>query len=155
RPAAGARQWPRRRQCRRAGARRGGVAALAGVCGGASVGGDEPQSTQRRTEEDGMTGVDIFESATPLGSVTGAARDGTLLALTFSESWAKMEARLRRRFPRFESRRVAIGIERRLAAYFAGDLSAFEDLPLDPGGTEFQSAVWAALRRIPSGGTTT
>lgn len=39
-----------------------------------------------------------------------------------------------------------------LAAYFAGDLTEF-DLDLDPGGTEFQRKVWAALRTIPYGET--
>lgn len=41
-----------------------------------------------------------------------------------------------------------------LAAYFAGDLQAF-DLPLAPRGTEFQRAVWSALLDIPYGRTTT
>lgn len=41
-----------------------------------------------------------------------------------------------------------------LAAYFAGDLRAF-DLPLAPRGTEFQRAVWSALMDIPYGRTTT
>jgi methylated-DNA-[protein]-cysteine S-methyltransferase len=39
-----------------------------------------------------------------------------------------------------------------LAAYFAGDLQAF-DLPLAPAGTEFQLRVWSALQRIPYGQT--
>jgi methylated-DNA-[protein]-cysteine S-methyltransferase len=40
-----------------------------------------------------------------------------------------------------------------LARYFEGDAAAFE-LPLDLHGTEFQRAVWAALREIPRGATT-
>ena len=39
-----------------------------------------------------------------------------------------------------------------LAAYFAGTLTRF-DLPLDPHGTDFQRAVWAALCAIPFGET--
>lgn len=39
-----------------------------------------------------------------------------------------------------------------LAAYFAGQGTAFS-VPLDPPGTAFQRAVWAALRAIPSGET--
>ena len=39
-----------------------------------------------------------------------------------------------------------------LAAYFAGDLKAF-DLPLAPAGTPFQRRVWAALQAIPYGRT--
>jgi methylated-DNA-[protein]-cysteine S-methyltransferase len=41
-----------------------------------------------------------------------------------------------------------------LRSYFAGKRRAF-DLPLAPRGTEFQRAVWDALRRIPYGETTT
>jgi methylated-DNA-[protein]-cysteine S-methyltransferase len=41
-----------------------------------------------------------------------------------------------------------------LAAYFAGERTDF-DLPLDlQDGTSFQQDVWAALRSIPPGGTT-
>ena len=41
---------------------------------------------------------------------------------------------------------------RQLKAYFRGELRAF-DLPLEMGGTEFQSRVWSALREIPYGET--
>ncbi|MEM6459448.1 MAG: methylated-DNA--[protein]-cysteine S-methyltransferase [Planctomycetota bacterium] len=43
---------------------------------------------------------------------------------------------------------------RQLDRYFAGRLTAF-DLPLRPEGTAFQRSVWAELRRIPYGVTTT
>jgi len=43
---------------------------------------------------------------------------------------------------------------RALEAYFAGDLSAIDDLPVMTTGTAFQSEVWAALRDIPAGSTT-
>jgi methylated-DNA-[protein]-cysteine S-methyltransferase len=41
-----------------------------------------------------------------------------------------------------------------LDAYFAGELEGF-DLPLSPGGTEFQRRVWSAVAAIPYGTTTT
>jgi methylated-DNA-[protein]-cysteine S-methyltransferase len=40
-------------------------------------------------------------------------------------------------------------------SYFAGDPAALAALPLDPRGTEFQRAVWRALREIPLGATAT
>lgn len=40
-----------------------------------------------------------------------------------------------------------------LAAYWAGQRQVFE-LPLDLAGSPFQQAVWAALRQIPYGSTT-
>jgi methylated-DNA-[protein]-cysteine S-methyltransferase len=39
-----------------------------------------------------------------------------------------------------------------LTAYFAGRLRVF-DVPVDPGGTPFQSRVWRALQDIPYGET--
>lgn len=43
---------------------------------------------------------------------------------------------------------------RQLAEYFGGTRQAF-DLPLAPVGTPFQQKVWAALRGLPYGTTTT
>ncbi len=40
-----------------------------------------------------------------------------------------------------------------LDAYFAGDLRAFDDLPLAPHGSDFDRRVWDALRAIPYGAT--
>ena len=39
------------------------------------------------------------------------------------------------------------------AAYFAGDPSALDRLPVRLAGTSFQCRVWERLRRIPPGGT--
>ena len=38
-------------------------------------------------------------------------------------------------------------------AYFAGELTAINGLPVETGGTVFQRSVWAALRKIPVGQT--
>lgn len=42
---------------------------------------------------------------------------------------------------------------RALEAYFAGDLHAVDELPVETGGTPFQRSVWQALRRVPAGRT--
>jgi len=42
------------------------------------------------------------------------------------------------------------GAREQLSEYFAGDRQQF-DLPLSPGGTAFQRAVWDRLRLIPFG----
>jgi methylated-DNA-[protein]-cysteine S-methyltransferase len=44
-------------------------------------------------------------------------------------------------------------VEAQLNEYFAGKRTTF-DLPLEPGGTEFQLSVWELLRKIPYGVTT-
>jgi methylated-DNA-[protein]-cysteine S-methyltransferase len=43
--------------------------------------------------------------------------------------------------------------KRALLAYFAGRLDAIASLRVATRGTEFQNQVWTALRRIPSGQT--
>jgi methylated-DNA-[protein]-cysteine S-methyltransferase len=45
------------------------------------------------------------------------------------------------------------GLSAALRAYFAGDLSAIDRLPVAFDGTDFQCAVWRALREIPCGET--
>ena len=42
-----------------------------------------------------------------------------------------------------------------LNAYFAGDFSALDSIAVETGGTVFQRKLWAALRGIPSGQTST
>lgn len=49
---------------------------------------------------------------------------------------------------------VLTDAQAQLLEYFAGQRTAFE-LPIAPEGTDFQLAVWAALREIPYGYTTT
>jgi methylated-DNA-[protein]-cysteine S-methyltransferase len=44
-------------------------------------------------------------------------------------------------------------VRQRLDAYFAGDLSAIDAIPVETRGTPFQREVWSALRRIPVGRT--
>lgn len=41
-----------------------------------------------------------------------------------------------------------------LDAYFSGEQVDFLDLPLEPVGTDFQEKVWALLKEIPHGQTT-
>ena len=45
------------------------------------------------------------------------------------------------------------GLTTALRAYFEGELTAIDDLPVETGGSEFQSKVWRALRMIRCGET--
>jgi methylated-DNA-[protein]-cysteine S-methyltransferase len=53
------------------------------------------------------------------------------------------------------SGRAPATIRAPLDAFFAGELHAIDSIAVHTGGTEFQQRVWAALRRIPAGSTTT
>ena len=74
----------------------------------------------------------------PMGSLTLFAQDNRLTALVFGDFGGYDH------LPLFEMAR------RQLEEYFAGYRRNF-DLPLDPGGTDFQRWVWRALLDIPYG----
>ena len=76
----------------------------------------------------------------PMGPLTLFAEDGYLTALVFGDYGGYDH------LPLFEEAR------RQLEEYFAGARQNF-DLPLDPGGTDFQRRVWRALMDIPYGKT--
>jgi methylated-DNA-[protein]-cysteine S-methyltransferase len=43
----------------------------------------------------------------------------------------------------------ASGIKARVKAYFAGDLTSIDSIPVQTEGTPFQKQVWAELRNVP------
>lgn len=91
----------------------------------------------------------IDEVKTPLGTVHLAAEGDALCAVSFGP------LDLTRRFGSATPRRERIAAADRVRGYFEGDLRALDEVPVDPGGTPFQRAVWALLRRIPAGETRT
>ena len=101
-----------------------------------------------------MTPIHIDRIESPVGTVTVAVHGKTLVALDFVDE-AAMRARLVDRFEdaRFFETDDPAGHATRLRAYFDGDLSAIEDIPVDPGGTPFQRRVWKALQDVPCGET--
>ena len=87
---------------------------------------------------------------TPLGPVTVVGQEGRLAGLFLHEQ---------RHLPpadRLGDRDDATlpALQEQLLAYLAGRLQSF-DVALAPSGTPFQAEVWAALRRVPYGATTT
>jgi methylated-DNA-[protein]-cysteine S-methyltransferase len=87
----------------------------------------------------------------PLGGVTLAATDAGLAGLWFEAQRHLPDTRGWQTDPDHPVLREAAT---QLLDYLAGRRRAF-DLPLDLShGTAFQQAVWQALRRIPSGATT-
>jgi len=84
---------------------------------------------------------------------------GHLRALDFHDFEARMWRLLRRHCGEdgvdvaVKSRKAPFAIRQAMAAYFAGDLTAIDGIPVDTAGTPFQRDVWSALRRIRPGTT--
>ncbi len=95
---------------------------------------------------------------TPLGEIALLADDdGRLRAL----GWTHGHDRMSRQLERASQGRVA-GLRRAsklgnlsaaVRAYFAGEVTALDGLPVALEGTAFQRAVWQALAEIPCGET--
>lgn len=82
----------------------------------------------------------IFES--PLGPIRIVARDGAIAGLTWVADGAAA--------PAAAPSDLLAEAARQLGDYFAGRLTRF-DLPLAPGGSPLQRAVWDAMLAIPFG----
>jgi methylated-DNA-[protein]-cysteine S-methyltransferase len=99
--------------------------------------------------------IETAELDTPIGPLVLAVRGGKVCTVGFDRDGSRMQAMLRQRFPDAKLRRVEdpAGAVTRLRAYFDGDLTVLDAIPVDLGGTPFQAKVWNALRRIPAGQT--
>jgi methylated-DNA-[protein]-cysteine S-methyltransferase len=100
--------------------------------------------------------VDTVES--PIGPVHVVSDGTSLCALELGPREARLLPMLRARFGSgvaLVERDDPLGLATRARAWFAGELSAFEGVVVDGGGSPFQRRVWAALCRIPPGETTT
>lgn len=108
-----------------------------------------------------MTG-DFFlmeQFATPTGVMLLLTDDdGQVRTLDWEDYAARMHQLLRLQYGavRLQPREGASSPARwAVEAYFDGELAAIDLLPTKTAGTAFQREVWAALRRIPCGETTT
>ena len=101
----------------------------------------------------------VMELETPIGEMVAAASSTHLVLLEFAYRRTldtQLERAARATGLRFEHGESPIlrQLQVELAEYFRGERRAF-DVPLHAPGTPFQMRVWAELRRIPPGKTTT
>jgi len=89
--------------------------------------------------------MNITYYASPIGRLAIAGENGKITRLFFENAAAPAAYR------EAETPEIREAI-RQLQEYFDGKRASF-DLPLEPKGTDFQRAVWAALRAIPPGQT--
>jgi methylated-DNA-[protein]-cysteine S-methyltransferase len=102
--------------------------------------------------------LSIDRIETPIGELLLVAdKDGNLRAIDWADHEARMHNLLRRHYGNAGFKLTPIcnpgGLSRAIAAYFAGDLNAIDNLPVKTNGTRFQRQVWQALREIPLGTT--
>jgi methylated-DNA-[protein]-cysteine S-methyltransferase len=104
-----------------------------------------------------MTTLDFDRVPSGIGEILLASDGASLVALDYADYEERMNALLSKRYGRFRlvDRPDPLGASARIAAYFSGDFTAFDGLPVTTGGTEFQQQCWRALRAIPVGTVTT
>ena len=106
-----------------------------------------------------MTTIRITTVDTPIGPVGLAASGDSLVGVSLRSAFegSGTHAHLARALGELSLEPAAdpAGAATRLRRFLAGDLAALEEQRVEMHGTEFQRAVWAALRRIPAGTTWT
>lgn len=94
----------------------------------------------------------------PLGAMLLVADAGQAVrALEFADHQARLHRGLREHYGEVELAEAPAPAEiaDALARYFGGELEALNSLRTATAGSQLQRQVWAALRRIPAGTTTT
>ncbi len=90
---------------------------------------------------------------TPLGMMYLAIRDGALREAGFVETWARPVVSPDDADEREDLSAAAAQVRDAVSAYFAGDVEALDRIEINPDGTDFQRAVWQAIREVPAGQT--
>jgi methylated-DNA-[protein]-cysteine S-methyltransferase len=99
----------------------------------------------------------VDEIASPLGSMVLVSDGTAVVTLDFADCRQRFDDSLKRRFGSVELLPTPDpgGFSSAVRSYLAGDREAVAKLPVRLAGTPFQETVWAALRSIPIGSTTT
>ena len=121
------------------------------------VHGETPRDRRRRSAEGANMELTLGHYPSPVGAllvVTDA--DDALRALDFADYDERMRRLLARHYGTVTlvAGDVPAALAAALDAYFGGDLAALDTVAVATGGSAFQRGVWAALRTIPPGATT-
>ena len=121
-----------------------------------AVHGETPAARRARISKGTAMHLTLTRHATPVGELLIVSEGDTLRALDFADFEARMQTLLARHYGAVTlvDGPLPPGIAAALDAYFAGDVSALDAVPVATGGSDFQRSVWAALRAIPAGTTT-
>jgi methylated-DNA-[protein]-cysteine S-methyltransferase len=96
--------------------------------------------------------------ATPIGELLIVAdSDGNLRAVDWSDHEKRMRRLLQLHYGTagfvLENTPNPHSLSHAISTYFAGELAAIDNLPVQTSGTPFQRKVWHALRAVPCGTT--
>lgn len=99
----------------------------------------------------------IDRMTSPIGTILLVWQPDVLRALDFEDYEHRLHRLLRLHYGSYQltPARVPDEICNPIEAYFQGELSAIDGVPVQTGGTLFQRQIWTALREIPAGSTTT
>jgi methylated-DNA-[protein]-cysteine S-methyltransferase len=94
---------------------------------------------------------------TPIGPLTLIASDGVLRAASFTDHPAEAHARMDATARQEDLRRTGdLGpITDALRAYFDGEVTAIDDLPVEQAGNSWFQSAWKVMREVPAGSTLT
>jgi methylated-DNA-[protein]-cysteine S-methyltransferase len=94
--------------------------------------------------------IDATTLTTPIGELSLLARHDVLIAAGFAAP-SEMAARVNEES--LAVRRDLGRLSAAVAAYFDGDLTALDDLPVSQPGGDFHQAAWKVMREVPAGRT--
>ncbi|MGI4877216.1 MAG: methylated-DNA--[protein]-cysteine S-methyltransferase [Janthinobacterium lividum] len=121
-----------------------------------AVHGETPAAPRAHLRKGMTMNLILSRYASPVGEILIVSDGDTLRALDFADYEARMLTLLARHYGTvvLDEGDAPAAVADALDAYFAGDATALDALPVATGGSEFQRSVWAALREIPAGTTT-
>ena len=102
--------------------------------------------------------VTLYEGRvpSPLGTILMISDGRALYAVDFEDCASRMHHYLEKRFAEIDWRYGSDPgkFAESMRAYLDGDIESLDRLAVTTAGTQFQERVWAALRRVPPGTTT-
>lgn len=105
--------------------------------------------------------LNLTRIGSPLGEMLLVTDNlGTVYVLGFSDQIARLKRDLRERYGDVvlhenTNSEPAQKISAKIEAYFRGEVHALDAIPVANVGSDFERRVWAALRKVPTGTTTT
>lgn len=126
----------------------------AGTNTGTAADGGTSTRTAKATDTGRTTGTRHAIVETSLGGLTVVASDDAITGLYFPHHWYMPSDESLGRRVHVQNDALLTLVATQLAEYLDGDRTTF-DLPTRTNGDAFQERVWAMLREIPFGETTT